>query len=584
MCEQWTSLWDFANLGSFGGDMALRMTLDLGFLAALLIGAALGCQPTNSPAVPEPPVVAAESAPEGEGGDELAPTPSRRPVLLITDAESLARLAPELDLGALVFGLPDSTTKGLRASSMYRHFAAGLELFQVKSAGFPMWWVGHPKTRFVLVGVANRIDRRDVRADTCGETRLIYRLAYDQDGEVQRLPMSLNVVYRQPDDGEGCTRAAGSWMIDAQDDPVAALSAEGGPLHRDAFELDNLLAVETNIRIHDDLRARGANEMKVFEYDASDARLRSADLEFEPYTKALLSRGAVIRWLTTPGVMDNVELGIPTPLDEIMNTDWARVRVPWNSSSSAFSTMWRRHGFLEEIQLPSEGLTSTPEGLTHRLDGMSCSGCHQSRSIAGFHLAGEGGVDGLVGGVSAHLLSEIAWREAYVTALASGGTPERARKLHDDGPPGLGRLCSRDGSPVPDYVCNAGFACTEVPGSSFGVCLAASYDGAGPCDGSSDDCREPSSWFPGGFQVHECVDGELCARVPTERDMGACNGGEAPWACARARAQPVRVDACRQQSDCRDGYVCVDGADGTGCVPSSTVPELRQTGHAGRLH
>jgi hypothetical protein len=58
------------------------------------------------------------------------------------------------------------------------------------------------RSRFVLAGIVNRMDRAYVSPETCGEIRLIYRLTRAGDAEAvenaqsPRLPMTLNVVLR----------------------------------------------------------------------------------------------------------------------------------------------------------------------------------------------------------------------------------------------------------------------------------------------------------------------------------------------------------------------------------------------------
>jgi hypothetical protein len=246
-----------------------------------------------------------------------------------------------------------------------------------------------------------------------------------------------------------------------------------------------------------------------------------------------------------------------------------------------FEAMWQRPGVLEAISLPAGGVVSTREGLTHRLVGMSCEGCHTARSVAGFHLPGEG--DRLRGGVSAHLLSELPWRAAYVEALAQGREPVTQRKLHDDGPPGFGRSCSREGSPVATLRCDSGFECVAAPQYHFGVCLPEGYEGPAPCEAGGAGCRPPSAWFPAGFTVRPCEDGQPCAAVPTAADVRRCRGTVDPWVCATERATPAMVDRCEAQAGCRSGYACVDVEGEGGCLPVAVVPELRIMGHRARL-
>ena len=62
------------------------------------------------------------------------------------------------------------------------------------------------------------MDRDVFRPGSCGEIRLIYRLAYRKDeaggGIYSRLPMTANVVFLLPGDGDRCARLARQWIAD----------------------------------------------------------------------------------------------------------------------------------------------------------------------------------------------------------------------------------------------------------------------------------------------------------------------------------------------------------------------------------
>ena len=283
-----------------------------------------------------------------------------------------------------------------------------------------------------------------------------------------------------------------------------------------------------------------------------------------------------------PGTFESIERGVAS-MPKRWGWNLASVYLPDRGAPySAFGRIWNRIGRDDpRLTLPAEGLLSTRAGLTHRLDGMSCSGCHSRRSVAGFHLPGD--ADELRGGASAHLLSDLDWRKAYVEAVAEGRAPDDRRRLSDDGPPGFGRRCSLEGSPVSTFRCDAGFRCVEASGFQFGTCLPDEYRGPGPCSEAGEDCRAPSAWFPGGFLVHACEDGLPCAAVPMPADVRRGRDTVEPWACALRRADRVVVDRCEVQSDCREGYVCTDAEEAGVCRPAATVPGLRISGHRARL-
>src|ERR1700744_2212626 len=101
-------------------------------------------------------------------------------------------------------------------------------------------------SRFVLSGIVNRMDRAYAFPDTCGETRLIYRLIPTNVAQASdslaspRLPMTLNVVLKATGDhagGQGitCAEIARRWLA-AGDLPHSGaalaeqLTTKDGPL------------------------------------------------------------------------------------------------------------------------------------------------------------------------------------------------------------------------------------------------------------------------------------------------------------------------------------------------------------------
>src|SRR5690606_29581339 len=87
-----------------------------------------------------------------------------------------------------------------------------------------------------------------------------------------------------------------------------------------------------------------------------------------------------------------------------------------------------------DLDLGGYQTIQSPRALLRRLDGTSCTGCHQSRSIAGFHHVGrdpEGAPAwrSLLSGSSTHLEADLERRRAYVTAVARGGLPDEFRPI-----------------------------------------------------------------------------------------------------------------------------------------------------------
>ena len=120
-------------------------------------------------------------------------------------------------------------------------------------------WLTSPALRWELVGVTNRFDRRVVpeRAATCGETRLLYRPAYDGPRESSRLPITVIVVFRPTAAGQGCRAVASSWIYPQPTTPEG--DAFGGWLASGPLSgLGAPISFETNVLV--DLWVRHVRE------------------------------------------------------------------------------------------------------------------------------------------------------------------------------------------------------------------------------------------------------------------------------------------------------------------------------------
>lgn len=93
----------------------------------------------------------------------------------------------------------------------------------------------------------------------------------------------------------------------------------------------------------------------------------------------------------------------------------------------------------------------------------------------------------------------------------------------------------------------------------------------------------PAHGFLGASKRRACASDRPCAPVPITTDFSACKDEDNIWACAEGRAESTTVDGCEQQSDCRDGYACVDHEGSGVCLPSAALAGFRLLGHRTRL-
>jgi hypothetical protein len=293
-----------------------------------------------------------------------------------------------------------------------------------------------PETRFVLAGIVNRMDRGYLAEGNCGEIRLIYRLTRtvmpDTGGNVvsPRLPMTLNVVLKaRADHAAGgseadvtCAEIARRWLA-AGDLPLtgaalaAALTAKDGPL--DLVRPENIDRIETNLQIarapKTQLRDfRTDYLLKVFDYNAQSSSFEEAPLENQIDRARILADENLKRefkaWLLAPPHFAEFDRGTLLIPEKFL----ARSAIATTPVGFAPSDLQPAFGLTQGDRASTEPVFGKADvvaalkraaehgmalqnirslaGFEQRLNDMTCSGCHQTRGIGGFHFPG---VDGM---------------------------------------------------------------------------------------------------------------------------------------------------------------------------------------------
>ncbi|TFV35313.1 hypothetical protein E4K66_27755 [Bradyrhizobium frederickii] len=320
-----------------------------------------------------------------------------------------------------------------------------------------------PDTRFVLAGIVNRMDRAYVAEESCGEIRLIYRLARfdartDRGTIATRLPMTFNLVIKARDarqtEGGGkpisCAEIARRWLDNGNWQELI-----GG---RDDSMLDR---IETNIQVsvapksalHD---FRSDYLLKVFKYDAATKTFAEAVLENQIDRDRILADDALRRdfrdWLLAPGNLREFDRGTVL-IPERFLAKAAVVATPAGLDASAlqpeFGMLQGEEGgegsgapvFTDDDvvgalkQAAARGDMQnirSVAGFQRRLNDVTCSGCHQTRGIGGFHFPG---VDWLadkpsnaaIVPASPHFVGDQLRRRDILTAFATGKRPDFSR-------------------------------------------------------------------------------------------------------------------------------------------------------------
>jgi hypothetical protein len=471
-------------------------------------------------------------------------------------------------------------------------------------------WLRAPDFRFELIGAVPRLDRRAQRPGTCGEARLIYRAVLGG----ARLPMTSAVVYSLPTRQGQCAH----W-VDALAWPDAptpklvssALARPGSPWRQIATHAMRPMRVELNLQT---ARWPYTNDSK-----------------FSDQVHYLLR---VLRWRAerlVPIELENTPDVSRLKGDPALRQDLlAWLKAPTQSAALAAGTLQVPTRFLatKAVSISPFGLSrlanrpfsavfagDLPLTTLRALDVLSCTGCHQSRAIAGFHLLGfERGTQpawtSLKTPWSAHFAAIQSWRAADQAALVAGQSaspqpdPERFGLEHKAGAP-----CGAPDGPFAAWTCDAGYTCRQDlpldgrpelgtchpdrPARGGDACDPATLTSAADslqdiwnegtrvkcADGGV--CATSRNGFPAGLCARTCTTGDgddkqPCVAVPTLGPFTIClKAGGTFAACAAQNHALARLPACDATADCRPDFVCVNGKGNNGaCVPTYFLHQL----------
>lgn len=489
---------------------------------------------------------------------------------------------------------------------------------------FDAGWLSNPRFHFELVAVVNRLDRRVFSPSTCGELRFVFRLAYE--GTVKgktvgsRLPMTINVVRWMNgscEDWLRATRRASTPSVAG--DQLRGWTGAGGPLSSELLSRTSLKSVEVNLQsvrwpstVRPSMAGHAEYTMRVFRRAGGSEPFVAAPLENTPDVARLQRDPRLTRelsdWLLAP--------------EQALGLAQGTLQVPERYLATK-ATSIAPHGLARRSNRP---YTTTLKDLwkdnsnavreLRRLDQLSCPGCHQSRSIAGFHLLGEEpreqAWDRLFVPHSPHFGDELERRERYVRALFEGQTPNEDRPPAERpiGAGGWGSRCGvdpRPGAPFADWVCDDGLVCRAIDDPHVGECSSPELAWGDPCEpgivawsgtngeamrleppgecGNGRVCERNGVGFPGGMCSGGCegLGGPeaVCGGIAVLDSFNACLArGEVFGQCLATTTRPGALRRCSRERPCRDDYVCAATADGSGaCLPPYFSFQLRVDGH-----
>lgn len=299
----------------------------------------------------------------------------------------------------------------------------------------------HKYTRIQLVGIINRMDRQfhtRQKESKCGEISLIYRFAYP----LSRLPVTMNVVFPAVAGKLDCKTAAKRWLEAIALQPSMSpgefakyLLAQGkGPLEH--IRGTYISRIELYMQSYrkpasadpTDFGSEATYLIRVFRWNPRSRTFDPAILPNEINRRALICspdendvicerkkrlRNSLVRYLQRPDVVARIDRGTLDIPEELGVLAKRAVSVsPGGQHRSSNQPYWNaatavgrepqnvaREQVISDDEINLALARAKAAGITlsfigdandfrQRLNDSSCSGCHQTRAIAGFHFPG----------------------------------------------------------------------------------------------------------------------------------------------------------------------------------------------------
>jgi hypothetical protein len=574
--------------------------------------------------------------------DENAAVAGLHPHSLVAEPTTLLALEARGFTLNRVLGAPGVSTKELTESRAYADLLStltadlqeldarpGIGGEQAMNHPFKASWLSDDDARFELVGVVPRLDRAFAEPGTCGEIRLVYRLALTRKGRPgTRLPMTLSVLMIVHGDSSTCKEVT-TGFLNLPDRGQARVAALASILTR---RTASPRRIEVNVQ-----NLHGPSVRKDSD-DHAEYLLRSFDV-----TPRGLSPHPLLNTPREDLGPDEKKALLAVVKQRFAEIDQGTFVMPESFAARRAISVAPRglarkrnrvfqallgegaQKELEALPYASAKLVKSPAALLRRLDEGTCQGCHESRSVAGFHLLGEERTadtfNTLAVGRSNHLEEELPWRERFLEAVAQGAVYIEPRPFAERATPsgGYGARCGMGDPGFAALGCAPGLACKDFIKDELGACTHAGENregdaceratvthGAGPDgDSTTPDAKEPCTihgalvpsdacspnayGFPGGMCSDACdelgqVTGDaICAPLPAAGYESDCFATDVPIeTCIKTHLAKRRVRACDEKHACRDDFACVrvpNAPAGTGaCVPPYFVFQARVDG------
>ena len=510
-------------------------------------------------------------------------------------------------------------------------------------------WLKEHGARFDLVAVVNRFDQILSSPDTCGDLRFVYRLRYSYKAQWLNLPFFASTLFPLARGGRTCAEIAAASLFPGggAEEKLAALMRPGGiyrPFLSGSVKPDRL---EVNFQISfwphvipAGLADEGHYLLRSFAATGAEGRWRIMKLINTPDVAKVFSnpdqKAAFLRWLRLPANLAGLDRGT-LQIPETFLAERAVSVSPFGmarESNRLFGARLRGEDF-NDLDLKKFKKISSPKALIRRLDSLTCVGCHQSDSIAGFHMFGaplEHDDFPFVEDVlfSPYFEKSIDFRRGLIAAyrrrpagLAAMSLPSTERNFAEsdlDAEGGVGSACGTGDAGFAAWTCNRGFVCSaDFPSGKFteiGRCIKLTSDAATvplgePCDrsvlsegpgphfgqlqnsqilgcqdfsGNKGICAATAFGFPLGQCTARCKSATAtlaCIATPELGPFSTCfNRTHSFKECLRLHNLPSIFPRCHFGRDCHDDYICAKApSDDRICVPTYFLPSFSIHGH-----
>lgn len=314
---------------------------------------------------------------------------------------------------------------------------------------FQTSWLKDRHARFELIAAVNRLDRSFLDPTACGEARLVYRLVLEPEGRPPTsLPMTVSVTFPQPKrsssvfGASSCAAVAQSWL-ELPPSGAARVRALGALYAR----LPDYTKVEINLQTFHSPTKGAIFEDGTGYDDHAEYLLRSFDRVGDALVPRPLigtprfdlneeEKRALAEWIRAS--FEAIDTGAWIIPDRFLAKRALSVtpRGFARKPNRVFTSLFGDGSAFADLPYDRGRLVKSPAGLLHRLDQGTCQGCHETRSVAGFHLLGESRapearLDAVAVPRSTHLDIELGWRAAMTAAVATDASFDVPRPFAD---------------------------------------------------------------------------------------------------------------------------------------------------------